>query len=359
MAAITILSDLFLLLTGFVRQRRTEAGQLFPPDFLPTVSVLIAARNEAHVIRRCLDSLVAQDYPPAKLEILIGNDASEDETGSIIKEYETRYPSVKRLDITGTMGTARGKANVLAQLVKVAKGEVVLITDADMWLAPGWCSRLVAGFTGTNGIVTGYTAVEQTSFMGRMQATEWALAIGIIKTLTDAGYPVTSMGNNMAVLRSAYEATGGYENMPFSLTEDYQLTREVLRQGFTVRQLGDSASLGVTLPVPSFAQLLKQRKRWMKGAVQLPVWMVLLLGVQAMYYPGAVVGMLFFPWFWSLVLIKWMLQTAFCVIMTRKAGVQLKIADSIGYEIYSAIISLSTLVYSAIPGKVVWKGRKY
>ena len=352
----TLISGLLLLLLSW--QQPVANDPLFGDGPKPGISVLLAARNEAAVIGRCLDSLVSQKYPADKLEILVGDDDSDDNTGQIVVRYEKEYPFVKGHRISEKLGLARGKSNVLAQLARQAKGDVFLITDADMWLPPSWCGSMVGAFERGDGIVTGYTAVSTQTFFGKMQAVEWALAIGMIKILTDMGRPVSSMGNNMAVLAEAYRATGGYESLPFSLTEDFQLSREVLRKGYSIRQLIDPAVKGVTLPT-SLAGFTWQRKRWMRGAVQLPWWMVAILVVQTLYYPFAVAGVFLIPWFWLVVLAKCCLQTAFCVGMTRKAGEALKIGVSLSYELYSALISLPVLLYSILPGRVKWKGRYY
>ena len=352
----SIVSGLLLLLRSWHEPRANV--HLFGNGPKPPISILLAARNEAAVIERCLESLVAQRYPAERLEILVGDDWSDDDTGRIVARYEKKYPFVTGYRISENWGRAMGKSNVLAQLARLAKGEVFLITDADMWLPPSWCESMVRAFEGRDGIVTGYTAVNSQTFFGKMQAVEWALAIGMIKVLTDLGRPVSSMGNNMAVLAEAYQATGGYESLPFSLTEDFQLSREVLEKGYSIRQLICPEVKGVTLPA-SLAGFMWQRKRWMKGAVQLPWWMVAVLTVQTLYYPLAVVGVFLIPWFWPAVLLKACLQTAFCVRMTRKAGAALKIAVSLSYELYSALISLPVLLYGISPGKIKWKGRYY
>ena len=73
---------LLYLIIGIIRTN-TEVT-----DKQPSVSVIIAAHNEGLNITVCLDSILNQDYPQDKLEIIIVNDRSEDNTGLIIKKYE-------------------------------------------------------------------------------------------------------------------------------------------------------------------------------------------------------------------------------------------------------------------------------
>jgi cellulose synthase/poly-beta-1,6-N-acetylglucosamine synthase-like glycosyltransferase len=101
-------------------ERRRPPAQLG----LPHVSVLIAAYNEAACIGQRIENLLAQDYPADKLEILIGSDASTDETDAIVQRYAARGVKLSR-------GQRAGKAGVLSRLVAMATGEVLVMTDAN------------------------------------------------------------------------------------------------------------------------------------------------------------------------------------------------------------------------------------
>src|SRR5258706_7956753 len=101
-------------------ERRRAPAQLG----LPHVSVLIAAYNEASSIEQRIENLLAQDYPAEHLEILVGSDASTDGTDAIVQHYAARGVKLSR-------GERAGKAGVLARLVCMAKGEVLVLTDAN------------------------------------------------------------------------------------------------------------------------------------------------------------------------------------------------------------------------------------
>jgi cellulose synthase/poly-beta-1,6-N-acetylglucosamine synthase-like glycosyltransferase len=101
-------------------ERRRPPAQLG----LPPVSVLVAAYNESDCIARRIENLLEQDYPSDKLEILIGSDASTDETDAIVTRYAARGVKLSR-------GPRAGKAGVLARLLGLAKGDVLVLTDAN------------------------------------------------------------------------------------------------------------------------------------------------------------------------------------------------------------------------------------
>jgi cellulose synthase/poly-beta-1,6-N-acetylglucosamine synthase-like glycosyltransferase len=113
-------------------ERRRPAAQLG----LPAVSVLIAAYNEQDCIEHRIENLLAQDYPPDKLEILVGSDASTDGTDAIVQRYAARGVKLSRAERSG-------KAGVLSRLVDLAKGEVLVMTDANTHFERDAIRRLV------------------------------------------------------------------------------------------------------------------------------------------------------------------------------------------------------------------------
>jgi len=126
-------------------ERRRPPAQLG----LPQVSVLIAAYNEAACIGARIENLLAQDYPADKLEILVGSDASSDETDSIVQHYAARGVKLSR-------GPREGKAGVLSRLIETASGEVLVMTDANTEFERDAIRRLVQPLRDENvGLVCG------------------------------------------------------------------------------------------------------------------------------------------------------------------------------------------------------------
>lgn len=113
-------------------ERRRPPAQLG----LPRVSVLVAAYNEASCIGARIENLLAQDYPQDKLEILIGSDASSDDTDAIVTRYQSRGVRLSR-------GERAGKAGVVARLLGLATGDVLVLTDANTEFERDAIRRLV------------------------------------------------------------------------------------------------------------------------------------------------------------------------------------------------------------------------
>ncbi len=109
---------------------------------MPTlqVSIIIPCRNEAGYIERCLDSVLASDYPQHLLEILVADGRSNDGTRDILGRYCAAHPSVLLLD--NPQGTAPAALNVG---IRAASGQVIIRMDAHVLYPPDYISRLVRG----------------------------------------------------------------------------------------------------------------------------------------------------------------------------------------------------------------------
>jgi biofilm PGA synthesis N-glycosyltransferase PgaC len=121
-------------------------ARLFPwrphpdPTWEPTVTMCVAAYNAAAYIEAKLQSLVGQDYPADKLEILVYSDGSTDGTESAVAVWAQRDPRIHL--IVGV--TRQGKPTALNRMREQATGEVLVITDARQPVDPGALRALLS-----------------------------------------------------------------------------------------------------------------------------------------------------------------------------------------------------------------------
>lgn len=334
------------------------------PEEWPAVAVLLAARNEEHAIERCLRALEKLDYPKDKLQVWIGNDASTDATKAVAAAYCKGKRGWEVCDIQEQWGQARGKANVLAQLARKAApfAEYYFITDADVAVNPGWLKGLLLHVKPGIGIVNGTTVVAGEKGAAGRQRFDWGLAMGLVKAYTYLpfiGTTLSAIGNNMLVRREGYESVGGYENIPFSITEDYELHRQMQKQGYKSLHIARPEVKAHTTAIAGQFPLLHQRKRWMSGAMQLPWPMVAILFIQALFLPAILLVLYCSPlWGLLLFLAKLLSQTLLIRQMLHRlqepAGFPF-----LGYELYSLTLSLSLVLFYFLPVPIEWKGRKY
>lgn len=349
--SVVILTDFLLLMCWYYRFKR------FPVDytFQPFVSILVAARNEEDSVAQCLQSLMELDYPKEKYEILVGNDQSTDTTGSILDDWKSKSDNIKIYNIDDQLGSAKGKANVLAHLAQHARGEYFFITDADCTVNPKWIRALLGAYNNRVGIVLGITDVKSV-----WQGMDWLFALGMIKALHDLNNPVVAMGNNMFISRKAYEAIGGYESIPFSVTEDLELFKQVKKKGYDTRHVVSEESTVLTNATSGLMNLLRQRKRWLSGAVQLHPGIVFLLLMQALYYI-AVAGLFFLMW--PMAVIIFVIKAILQGLIVNKVAQTIQRPKGMGYialfELYQSYVALVSSVYFLLPTPVTWKDRKY
>ena len=329
----------------------------------PKITIWIAARNEENNILNCLKSIENLDYPTESLQILIGNDNSTDNTFLVIYEFIKDKLQFQLIDIQSVINNQRGKANVLANLYEHSTGEYFLICDADITVNPNWLKGMIANFEKDSSIghQVGITSIKGNLIWHHFQSIDWLHALTLLKISADLKIPLTGLGNNSAVTRKAYEATGGYAKIPFSITEDFALFHEVVKKGFGFKNTINQEVFNQTLPITTLKEFLHQRKRWMVGALQCPWWIVSLLFLQALFLPILVIIGFVFSWklagiIW---LIKWLNQTITVLPTIIKLKEFHLIKHLFLYEFYANWWQMTMIFFYYSPVKVVWKGRIY
>ena len=329
----------------------------------PKITIWIAARNEEDNIINCLRSIEKLNYPIESLQILIGNDHSEDKTGSLVKEFIKDKFYFQLIDIQRVINHQRGKANVLANLYNYSTGEYFLICDADVTVNPDWVKGMIANFEKDSNIghQVGITSIRGSLIWHHFQSIDWLHALTLLKIAADLKIPLTGLGNNSAVTRAGYEATGGYAKIPFSITEDFALFHEVVKQGFGFKNTINQEVFNQTLPMVTIKEFLHQRKRWMVGALQCPWWVVLLLFFQALFLPILLIVGIFFSW--KMAGILWVLKWANQTITVLPTMIKLKefhlLKHLFLYEFYANWWQITMIFFYYSPMKVDWKGRIY
>jgi cellulose synthase/poly-beta-1,6-N-acetylglucosamine synthase-like glycosyltransferase len=137
------------------------AASYVPSDLLPEVTCVIAAANEALSIRRKLRAITTQDYPAARLSIIVVSDASTDGTDDIVRAWAARDPRVRLLR------TARrsGKPSAVNLARRHIQTDLTVLTDARQGLTPGAIRELVAHLADPDvGIVSGDLRVQGDSY---------------------------------------------------------------------------------------------------------------------------------------------------------------------------------------------------
>ncbi len=172
-------------------------------SYTKTVSVIISCRNEDQNIQKIISCLQRQRFDKNKLELIFINDHSEDKTLELLEKEQQNCSYIQVINLKDSI---KGKKNAIKEGVKVAKGEVILCTDADCEMGERWIQTILNYFENSNcrfisspvalnqddDLFTKYQQLELLSLVSTSAA-----AIGINK-------PTLCNGANLAFRRNDY-----------------------------------------------------------------------------------------------------------------------------------------------------------
>jgi cellulose synthase/poly-beta-1,6-N-acetylglucosamine synthase-like glycosyltransferase len=254
----------------------------------PSFGVIVAARNEASVIRLTIDRLLAQEQPPEA--ILIADDGSNDETPAVMAEAYALIAPAQGHVVTVDLGGTRlqwlrlphgGKARALNVALEKIETDIVLTVDADTLLDPGAIAAMRAAFAAEPELVaaTGVLVpICGPTLGGRLF--EWFQSYEYVRNFLSrhAWMELDSLllvsGAFAAFRRAPVLAVGGFD--PDCMVEDYELIHRLHRHAadtgldWRVRVVGNA--LARTDAPASIGAFLKQRQRWFGGFLQTQHW---------------------------------------------------------------------------------------
>src|SRR6185436_14838718 len=137
-AALSVGAFAYLLLAARRIPRLGDVPPLGDAE-MPSISIVVAARNEARGIEAAMRSLLAQDVP--RLEVVAVDDRSEDATGAILDRFAEAEPRLRVVHVAELPDGWLGKCHALWLGAGQAAGELILFTDADVVMAPDTLRR--------------------------------------------------------------------------------------------------------------------------------------------------------------------------------------------------------------------------
>lgn len=248
------------------------------PDFTPGVSVIIPCFNEEEWIHRTIQSCINQDYPVDKLEVIVVDDRSTDNSVARMEEMIARIHSeAERFDTKDrlrlvVMPQNGGKREALVQGVKLAKHDLVVFVDSDSFLAPTAIRHLVQPFQDPKmGGVAGRTDVENkfTNAITKLQTVRYYIAFRIMKAAESYFDSVTCLSGPLSCYRKELVLKHAdawlnqkFLGQPATFGDDRAMTNFVLRTHRTGYQ--DSAVCSTIVP-SRMSVFLKQQMRWKRS----------------------------------------------------------------------------------------------
>ena len=179
-------------------------------DDRPSVSAIVAARDEEATLPDCLDALARQDYQGA-FEVIVVDDRSRDRTWDIIAAKAATWPALKGVQAAPDGRFKCPKKSALAEGIAASSGEILLFTDADCRPPTDWVSSMVAHFAPEVGLVAGYARPDPVSgVLAKILAVD-NIGVGALGAGSfGMGYPLSCTGRNLGYRRQVYDELGGF-----------------------------------------------------------------------------------------------------------------------------------------------------
>jgi cellulose synthase/poly-beta-1,6-N-acetylglucosamine synthase-like glycosyltransferase len=345
------------------RRENSKPNAVLDEEDLPFVTLIVPARNEEQNIDQCLESLIRCNYPNERYEIICVDDCSEDMTHEKLEYYSLHYPNVHviRLGPEKKSAELHGKTAALQAAFDIAKGEYVLMTDADCIVHEQWIREYVSAFKGTDpGLIAGITRIQYHNFFSKVQALEWIYMSKMAAAGVGWNTPLGCYGNNYGIKKSLLDEIGGYRNIKFSVTEDLMLMLEAHRVSGNTRYLTSPEVRVLTKPVKDLGTYFNQHHRWTNGGKALglkafvfvlcssSLWLAFLLSLIALnpLYMGLVL---------LLRILGDFLVLLFPLIKHKESKLFLYIVPAILFFLVVELIAPLMLLFK----KVEWKGRVF
>lgn len=277
-----LLTILYSIGLHYLKSGLRKTKQQFT-DNLFAVSIIVSMHNEEKNVAACLDKLLALDYPENKLEIIIVNDRSTDNTEEIINQYLRKSTLVRLITIREVQKDIAPKKHAIDQAIKGSNGEIILLTDADGRPDSQWVKVITSSFTDKIGMVIGYapykTEASELTIFNRLLALEYLSHAAVAAAACGIGYPLTCVGTNMAYRKSVYEQLGGFGDFKKLHTGDDDLFLQRVRDetSWKITYVTEHKSHIYNKPPKSWQTFFHQRTRYASKGFKYPLHISLIL----------------------------------------------------------------------------------
>ena len=264
LVAAMALYALFTNLAYKIKSRKLQKyPQIINENYKPFVSIMIPAHNEESVISDTVENILKLDYE--HFEIIVIDDRSSDNTASVIKDLENKYNNVTAF--IRPKDAFPGKSAVLNDALVCAKGEAILVFDADARVNPDFLSKLIPNLEPQDvGAVQARKVIrnKDENILTRCQNNEMTMDTHFQVGRDSVKGAVELRGNGELIKRQALEDIGGWNN--YTITDDLDMSTRLHIKGWDVRFCKDAIVYeeGIIYLWP----LYRQRRRWLEGTIR-------------------------------------------------------------------------------------------
>ena len=264
-----LLINIILAMGGYIFYFKNFDKEIKEIDEYPMISILVPAHNEAKVIGRTVESLLLLNYPKSKMELIVINDNSSDNSKEILENIKDRYNNYNFTIInTDSLTGGKGKSNALNIGYTISKGDFIAVYDADNTpdknalrylvqtiVMNDELGAVIGKFRTRNknkNLLTKFINIETLSFQWMSQAGRWQLF-----------NLCTIPGTNFILRRSIIEEIGGWDSK--AIAEDTEISFRIYKLGYKIKLVPQSITWKQE---PETVKVwIKQRTRWAKGNI--------------------------------------------------------------------------------------------
>jgi cellulose synthase/poly-beta-1,6-N-acetylglucosamine synthase-like glycosyltransferase len=231
----------------------------------PSVSIIVAARNEEKNIANCLTAILNQSYPKNRLEVIVVDDRSADRTAEIVENFAKSNRQARLLRIADRALNFAPKTRAIDLAIRNAGGDIIFTTDADCRPGPQWIAEMVKYFTPNVGMVAGYNPYQTTgSLFSKILALDYFAMACVAAASAGLNYPMSCSGGNLAYRRRLYFEIGGFQKHGrwISGDDDFFLQRVRESSKWKIRYAVDPKTFVPTAPPQTLREFVQQRIRY-------------------------------------------------------------------------------------------------
>jgi cellulose synthase/poly-beta-1,6-N-acetylglucosamine synthase-like glycosyltransferase len=329
-----------------------------------TVSIVVAAHDEAETIEACLNALQQQTYPRELLEIVVVNDRSTDQTGMLIDRYRRTHPEIVAITIDAVPDGISPKKHALQTAIVRATGQIILTTDADCRPPEDWITGMVRFFDAGTGLVAGPAPFENGVRLFR----DYQNIDHLAATLVSAGgagwnVGVTCTGRNLAYRKAVFEEIDGFASFAASLSgdDDWLLQRIATTTGWKICYALTPQVMVPSNAVTSLKQYITQRRRHVSAGryYAMPIKLayfvfnlanscIIMFVILALFTTQFILPAL------SFLGIKFTLDFAALSLPARKLGRTINLQSLLKWE-FGYFLDQLAIAPTAFAGRVKWK----
>lgn len=254
----------FYALAIFAGWRFFHAPPRLPntPDFFPPVSILKPIHGLDREAYENFASLCRQDYPEFEIHFCVTN--HEDPALPVLRRLVEDFPARPiRLWIGAEELGVSDKVNKLARMAREARHDILIVSDSDVRVDPGFLREVVEPFAdpATGGVTCLYRGLTEGSPAAELEAlgnsTDFAPGVLVARMMGGVDF---MLGAVMAVTRRRLEEIGGFAALADYFSDDYELGNRIARRGHRI--VLSRVPVSILYPRETFRQAFRHQLRW-------------------------------------------------------------------------------------------------